>query len=250
MGALGWLVKRVAFRSTGERLAAAALAAPPGTEFFRVDLAGHQVGFASMTLDTAGPRLRVTDLVLLDLRAGGRLYHTRARAVAVVTRALRLETLDVAVDGESRFLAHASVSGDTALTVTLQAGTDTETSRLRLAHPILLPSLLPLRLAFGGALKPGRASVLAIFDPFALSEHPVGVTTAKESTLVVSDSAVYDSSARAWVPARFDSVPAFLIIERAQGLTTDTWIDADGRLVRSSNPTGLTVERSAYELAY
>ena len=33
---LGWLIKRTYFRSTGQRLAEAALAVPPGAVFYRI----------------------------------------------------------------------------------------------------------------------------------------------------------------------------------------------------------------------
>jgi len=46
---LGWLVKREFFRTTGARLAEAALSVPPGAVYYRLDLGGQQVGFASST---------------------------------------------------------------------------------------------------------------------------------------------------------------------------------------------------------
>src|SRR3989442_15493513 len=49
---LGWLVQRQYFQSTGARLAEAALAVPPGAIFYRLDVGGQQVGFASSTIDT------------------------------------------------------------------------------------------------------------------------------------------------------------------------------------------------------
>jgi transglutaminase-like putative cysteine protease len=250
---LGWLVKREFFRTTGERLAEAALAVPPGTVFYRVDLAGQQVGFASTTVDTLGPALRVTDVLQLELPVLGHLHRTRARSRAVVSRALRLETLDVAFDGaEGRFTAHGEVSGDSVLTVALASAGGSHLTRLRLAHPIVVPALLPLRLAFGGgsALKPGRTFSIRVFDPVELSERDVGVTIAAESTLVVPDSAGFDSTAMAWTAAHFDTVRAFRIEQRSEGLTTSAWIDAQGHVVRATGPVGLTLERTAYEIAY
>jgi len=248
---LGWLVKREFFRTTGERLAEAALAVPPGTQFYRVDLGAQQVGFASTTVDTLGTTLRVTDLLLLDLPALGRLHHTRVRSVAVVSRALRLETLQADFEGDAeRFSARAVVSGDSVLTLTLASAGDSQTTRTRITHPIVVPSLLPVRLAFGGALKPGRTFALRVFDPLELAERDVSVTIAAESTLVVSDSAGFDSTAMAWTPARLDTVRAFRLEQRMGGLTTSAWIDAQGRVVRATGPVGLTLERSAYEIAY
>jgi len=249
---LGWLVKREFFRSTGERLAEAALSVAPGSAFYRLDLAGQQVGFASTTVDTAATTLRVSDLLRLDLPAMGRLHRTRAQSVAVVSRALRLETLDVAFDGdEGQFMARAVVTGDSVLTVTLvPASGDSQVTRLHLAGPIVVPTLLPLRLAFGGALKPGRTYSIRVFDPLELTQRDVGVTIAAESTFAVPDSAVFDSTVMAWTPAHYDTVRAFKIEQQAAGLTTSAWIDAQGRIVRAAGPVGFTMERSAYELAY
>jgi len=249
--ALGWLVKREFFRTTGERLADAALAVPPGTEFYRVDLGGQQIGFASSTVDTLGTTLRVTDLLLLDLPVLGRWHHAGMRSVTVVSRALRLETLQADFDSDGKRLrARALVSGDSVLTLTLASAGDSETTRTRLSHPLVLPSLLPVRLAFGGALKPGRTFALRVFDPLHLAERDVRGTIAAESTLVVPDSATFDSTAMAWTAAHFDTVRAFQISQRMNGLSTKAWIDAQGRTVRATGPVGLTMERSAYEIAY
>jgi transglutaminase-like putative cysteine protease len=248
---LGWLVKREFFRTTGERLAEAALAVPPGTAFYRVELAGQQVGFASTTVDTVGTALLVADGLLLDLPVLGRLHHTRARSRAVVSRALRLETLDVTFDGdEGRFVARAEVSGDSVLAVTLSSDGQSHTTRTRLTQPIVVPSLVPLRLAFGGGFAPGHKTAIRVFDPFLLSLRDVTVRIAAESTLVVTDSAGFDSTAMMWTPAHFDTVRAFRIEQRSEGLTTSHWVDAQGHIVRSTNPVGLSFDRSAWEIAY
>src|SRR5439155_654223 len=78
----------------------------------------------------------------------------------------------------------------------------------------------------------------------------VTVLVAAESTLVVADSAGYDSTALAWVPARFDTVRAFRIEQREDGMTTRAWIDAQGHIVRAENAVGFVMERTAFELAY
>src|SRR2546426_8289132 len=57
---LGWLVKREFFRPTGTRLAEAALSVPPGAVYYRLDVGGRQVGFASSTIDTQATSIGVT----------------------------------------------------------------------------------------------------------------------------------------------------------------------------------------------
>jgi hypothetical protein len=248
---IGWLVKREFFRPTGTRLAQAALSVPPGAVYYRLDVAGQQVGFASSTIDTQATSIRVTDILILRIPALGVLHRTAAMSRATLSRTLRLERVDARFDGDlGRFAARSLVAGDTLLTVTLLAGPDSETTHVPLAHPIVLPTLLPLRLAFGGELKRGKTYASVVFDPILLAERPVTVLVAAESTLVVTDSAAYDSTALAWVPAHFDTVRAFRIEQREDGMTTRAWIDAQGHIVRAENAVGFVMERTAFEIAY
>jgi len=250
---LGWLVKREFFRPTGMRLAEAALSVPPGAVYYRLDVAGQQVGFASSTIDTQTTAIGVTDILVLRIPALGVLHRTAAMSRATLSRTLRLERVDARFDGDlGRFATRSLVAGDTLLTVTLLAGPDSETTHVPLARPIVLPTLLPLRLAFGGELKRGKTYSSVVFDPILLAERPVTVLVAAESTLVVADSAGYDSTALAWVPAHFDTVRAFRIEQREGegGMTTRAWIDAQGHIVRAENAVGFVMERTAFELAY
>ena len=254
-GSLGWLARRELFRSTGARLAEAALSVPPGAVYYRLAVAGQQVGFASSTIDTAGSTIRVEDVLVLDVPALGVLHRTTAQSRATLSRALRLQDLATRFDGDlGRFSSHATVSGDTALALWLVAGPDSEFTRVPLQRPIVLPTLLPLRLAFGGELKPGKTYSMRIFDPLLLSERDVAVTIAPESTLVVADSADFDSTAMAWVPIHFDTVRAFGIEQRRTDGRASAWIDAAGRIVRATSGGdgggAFTMERSAFEIAY
>src|SRR2546427_11052844 len=74
--------------------------------------------------------------------------------------------------------------------------------------------------------------------------------SAAESTLVVADSADYDSTAMAWVPVHFDTVRAFRIEQVRDGVRGNAWIDAAGHIVRATSPVAFTMERSAFEIAY
>ena len=248
---LGWLVQRQVFRPAGARLAEAALSVPPGASYYRLQLGGLQVGFASSTIDTTPTAIRVTDILVLRFPAAGALRRTAALSRAVLSRGLRLESLDAKFDGDpGRFAVGGLVKDDTSLTISISSPLDSSTTRLPLAHPILLPTVLPLRLAFGGELKPGGSYATAVFDPMLLAERPVRVAVARESTFVVADSAGYDSTAKAWIPVRFDTVRAFLITQAEGDVTTKAWIDGQGRVVRAETPAGFTIERSAFELAF
>ena len=251
---LGWLVKRELFRPTAARLAEAALAVPPGALFYRLELGGQQIGFASATLDTLSTALRVENVFVLDVPALGRMYRTTARSVATLSRALRLQTVLTTFDGDiGRFAAHGQVLGDSVLSIAIVADGDSQITQIPLEGPITLPTLLPLRLAFGGELQAGRTYTARLFDPLLLSQRDVTVKAARESTLVVSDSADLDSTTMVWIPEHFDTVRAFRINHDANGVATSSWIDAQGRLVLASSQDrsdGFTTERAAFEIAY
>jgi transglutaminase-like putative cysteine protease len=248
---LGWLVKRQLFLPAGARLAEAALSVPPGAAYYRLTLGGQQVGFASATIDTTTTGIVVSDLLVLRVAAAGALHRTAALTRATLSRALRLESLDAKFEGDpGRFAASGVVSGDTLLTMTVVSPRDSGTTHVPLTRPIVVPTVLPLHLAFGGELRPGRTYTSGVFDPVLLTERQVQVTVATESTFVVADSAGYDSTAMAWVPVRFDTVRAFRIAQTEGGVTTAVWIDGQGRVVRAESPAGFTVERTAFEIAY
>ena len=248
---LGWLIKRTYFRSTGQRLAEAALAVPPSAVFYRITVGAQQIGFASTTIDTLQDTVRVEDVLVLDVPALGKLHRTTTRSQALLNRALRLREMSALVDGDdSHFAAHGEMQGDTTLRLILSTGEDSQLTWVRFPRPVVLPSLLPLRLAFGGELKTGRTSVLRVFDPALLAEREVAVTVAVESTLIVPDSADYDSTAMAWVAVHFDTMRAFRLDQRSSGLAASMWVDAQGHIVRAASPTGVTFERTAFELAY
>jgi hypothetical protein len=253
---LGWLVKREVFRPTGARLAAAALAVAPGALFYRLDVGDQQIGFSSTTLDTLPNAIRVETVFVLDVAAVGKLHRTSARSVAMVSRALRLQSVDATFDGDlGQFAAHGRVLGDSVLSVAIVSEGDSQMTRIPLQGPLTLPTLLPLRLAFGGELRSGRSYTARLFDPLLLTGRDVTARVAAESTLVVSDSADLDSTTMVWVAEHFDTVRAFRIDHDANGVPMHSWIDAQGRLVFASangghGGDGFAMERAAFEIAY
>jgi hypothetical protein len=248
---LGWLVKREVFRPTGARLAAAALAVAPGGLFYRLDVGGQQTGYSSTTIDTLPSALRVETVFVLDVPALGKLHRTSARSVAILSRALRLQTVETTFDGDmGEFTTHGRVVGDSVLAISVLSEGDSQMTRIPLQGPITLPALLPLRLAFGGELQSGRSYTARLFDPILVHSRDLTVRVAAESTLVVSDSADLDSTTMTWVPEHFDTVRAFRIDQEAGGMPMSSWIDAQGRLVFASDTVGFAMERAAFEIVY
>ena len=248
---LGWLVKREVFRPTGARLAEAALAVPPGALFYRLDVGDQQVGYSSTTIDTLSTAIRVENVFVLDVPALGALHRTSARSVTMLSRSMRVQSVDATFDGDlGQFAAHGRVFGDTVLSVAIVSAGDSQMTRIPLQGPITLPALLPLRLAFGGELKSGRSYTARLFDPLLLTGRDVTARVAAESTLVVSDSADLDSTTMTWVPEHYDTVRAFRIDHDAPGVPTRSWIDAQGRIVAATTEPGFDMERAAFEIVY
>ena len=247
---LGWLVQRHYFRSTGARLAEAALAIPPGATYYRLTLDSAPVGFSSTTLDTLADSIRVDDVLVLDAPALGLMHRTTARSTAIVGRTLRLRSLSVAFDGDDgRFTAQGAVGADSLLRLQLVTGADSDFARVRIDPTAVVPSLVALRLAFGGALRPGNHYALQVFDPLTLAHRAADLRVRAETTLIVSDSAAYDSVAATWVAVLWDTVPSFLL-EAREGTARRLWIDAQGQVVRAEDASGLVIERAAFEIAY
>ncbi|HWC74882.1 MAG TPA: transglutaminase-like domain-containing protein, partial [Gemmatimonadales bacterium] len=248
---LGWLVKREVFRPTGARLAEAALAVPPGATFYRLALGDQQIGYSSTTIDTLSNAIRVENVFVLAVPALGTLHRTAARSTTILSRSLRVQTVDATFDGDlGQFAAHGRVLGDTVLSVAIVSAGDSQTTRIPLRGPITLPALLPLRLAFGGELKSGRSYAARLFDPLLLTARDVRARVSAESTLVVSDSADLDSTTMTWVPEHYDTVRAFRIDHDANGVPTRSWIDAQGRVVSATTGSGFAMERAAFEIVY
>jgi transglutaminase-like putative cysteine protease len=243
----------VSFRSSGSRLAEAALAVSPGAMFYRLSVGAQQLGYASSTVDTLGDSLRLVDVLVLDVPALGHLNRTEGRSVATLDRSLHLRGLASEVDGETiRFTSRAAVGPDGLLHISLDGDGDSLATALPTGDTVEVPSLWPLRLAFGGGLRVGRAARARVFDPFSAALHPITLRIGAESTFVVADSADFDSTTMAWIPVRFDTVRAFRVDAAGEGGSGSlvTWIDSQGRIVRAGTGLGFTVERTAFELAY
>jgi len=248
---LGWLVRREVFRPTETRVAEAALAVAPEAAYFRIEIAGRQVGFASSTIDTLPDSLRVSDLVVLDVPVLGRMQRTSARSVAMLSRTLRLGSLTVRVDSDAgTYWARGQVVSDSLLRLVMLTAADSQVTRVPLREGLVLPSLLPLRLAMAGQLRRGQRHDLRVLDPVVLSLRRTAVSVGAESLFVVADSAEYDSTALAWVPVHFDSLRSLRLDQTAGGVRVTAWADASGRLARATGPGGFALERSAFEIAY
>src|SRR5262249_61334088 len=113
------------------------------------------------------------DVLVLDLPSLGRLGRTSGRSVTILDRALRL--LDVAseTDGAAeRYTTRGALTPDNVLRFGVTSVSDSSVTGVAPGDAIELPSLWPLRMAFGGRLRRGRRAAVRVLDPFSLDLRP------------------------------------------------------------------------------
>ncbi len=251
LGMMGWLVKREFFRPRAEILADAAMSIPPGATYYKLELAGEHIGFASSKVDTLQDTVTVQDLMILQIPVLGTVQRVEARTDANLSRTLRLRSFEASLRGaDVRFGVSGAVAGDSLLTVVVRSADSEQEFEIPLERPIILPGLLPLNLAFGGELKVGKSYSLRLFDPLQLEEMDVAVAVTAESTLVVPDSASFNEELGIWVAVQWDTLHAWRVSQRIRGLELEAWIDDMGQVVQATTPVGFTMKRTAFEIAF
>ena len=251
------LARREFSVSAPQRLAEMAQRIAPGSTFFVVEQSGQQIGFASNTIDTTGAGIDVVDYFVADVPIAGVGHRASARSVVKLSRALALRTFDVQVESaDAPMRLGGRAEGDSAIVFAATGamlGARTETSdsqRVAVQGPVYLPTLVPLLVALGETPKVGRSYALPTFNPTTMSSVTMRLNIRAESVFTVVDSARFDEARGEWVSALTDTVRAWRVEpEAAQGGFTG-WVDAQGRVVQSTQPGGITLRRMAYEMAF
>ena len=248
---VGLLIRREYFRESAAVLAEAALRLGPSTSFYVVEQDGRQIGYASTTIDTSRTQFEVTDYFTADLPVAGQEFRASARSVITTSRALALQTFAVTVENAvAPMEVTGRAEGDSAVSFTLQVpGQPADSQRLAVQGPILLPTLIPAAAMLVGDPEVGRTVTVASFDPTTMAAKDLTLRFAAESLFALVDSARFDSSTMAFVPALVDTVRAWKL-EPTEGQGFSGWVDAQGRVVQATQPGGITLKRMAYEIAF
>ncbi len=250
LGMIGWQVRREYFRPELTRLADAAMSLAPGVDFYTLTMGGHSVGLATSRLDTVPEGFELEDMMHLRLPALGQTGSAVAHTVVKLSPALVMRSFTFTLDSDvGHFEADGTLGPDTTLHVRIKSEGNTQKLSFRMAQPPVFASVVPIRVAVGNGLKVGESVRLPVFDPTSLSARTVEVKVLAHDTLVVPDSAALDSASGRWAPAHYDSIPAWKIAEIFGGVRVESWVDEDGRILRSSSPLGFSMEKTEYELA-
>jgi hypothetical protein len=249
-----WLVllaahaRREYFQPDVARLAEAARSLGPGTSFYTLRMGERAVGQAISSLDTVADGFRLDDQMVLELPALGQTGTAVARTRVELGPSLLMRSFEFSLDSElGRFQARGEVLGDTLLRVTIDSGSGPDDLEFRLATPPVFAAVLPIRVALGEGLEVGKRVRLPVFDPSTLSTRSVEVRVLEQGVVEIPDSVVIENGR--WRVAGVDSVPAWRIAEVFGGVSLESWIDEDGRVLTASSPLGFAMERTEFELA-
>jgi hypothetical protein len=175
-----------------------------------------------------------------------------ARSEARFTRGLRLRDFVIRATGDlAPFMMRGAIQEgeDKTLRVTVESpGDDPVTLEHAVSLPAFIPTVGPVPLMLRGTPKIGDSIRVSMFDPLARNVREVTMKIQHDSLFLVADSAHLDQATGRWVKARQASARGWRITGPGSRLTA--WVDADGRLLAASEPGGISLVRTAFEIAF
>jgi transglutaminase-like putative cysteine protease len=249
-GALGWLGLRQLSAANAPDVASETLRVQPGSAFYAVLLGDLQIGTATRTIDTLVEGIRASERFDLELPVGGPSRRIFLWSDELLSRQLRLRSFASGLRGEgpAYFLEGTVRDSSVAWTLARRRGERGDSFAVARDPAMLLPVGVALRIAFSGRLTLDERFALPVFDPLTERVHRLRAHVAAESTLVVPDSARFDSTAGTWVAARWDTLPAWRLDVEGDGLPAQLWIDSEGQIVEAVTSSGYRLRRSAFEI--
>jgi len=230
---LAWVVGLIALwkRRTdvplAERLARGALQLGPATYFYTVAQGGAPVGIASSAIDTTAGGFREIGTARGRVVIYGDSQTVEASERAFLSRRFVLDSFSFSLGGDQGPLRIRGAPRGTG--------------------GVLVPSLAPIALMLSGPHRVGRSEDYWVYSPLSQQVERVTLRIAAESLFHVTDSAAFDPGRDTWIPAHEDTVRAWSVTTPVHSFTA--WVDAQGRVVAASEPGGLTLTRTAYEIA-
>jgi hypothetical protein len=243
---LGLLTRREFFRPRLDRLTEAGLRINQYTSFFALRDNGNLVGYASSIVDTTATDITISDFMVREISV--RRPRESKRAKIHLTRTFRIKDFESSIVTSAVNLKTTGKFEGDSLVYTITSNDKPPTKgTLKLDGPVLIPQLVPLAIALTDEPRVGKKYSFPVFDPSTQSVVIVKSTVQKETTFVMSDSAVFDSTARNWKGVNKVDVKGFLISSSPGGY--NGWLDETGHVVRTTE-LGVDVLRSTIEEAF
>jgi len=253
LAGLALLYRRSTSQSPEQSLVEAGMRVSPATYYYRVDQGGAQVGAASSAIDTTTAQLTATDFVRAAIPAGRDTFRMQARSQAHFSRGLSLRDFILKVEGDlPAFLLRGVMRGE-GKERTLQLTTEMPKRRptakeYDIAGLLFVPTVAPLPVMLNKMRKPGASLPIGIFDPMSRAIRNVNLKIERDSLFSVTDSAARDSATGLWVSAHADTIRGWLISGDVP--TIIAWVDESGRMIAASEPGGISLSRTSFEIAF
>ena len=249
---LALLYRRNSTRTLEQELTEVGMRVSPATYYYTLQQGERQVGAASSSVDTSKTRVIATDFIRGELPVGNEVLKMEARSQARFTRGMRLRDFVVQAVGDlTPFVLRGVMQEgeEKTLRITSEAkGERPLTTEAVALQPVFVPTMSPLPLMLSKTPKIGDSVRVSMYDPVGRQLHELTLRIEADSLFLVADSASFDSTAGRWVKARQDSMRGWRITNRSAPITA--WVDASGRLLAASEPGGVTLVRTAFEIAF
>ena len=249
---LALLYRRNSTRTLEQELTEVGMRVSPATYYYTLQQGDRQVGAASSSIDTMKTRVVATDFVRGEIPVGNDFLKMEARSQARFTRGMRLRDFVIQAAGDlTPFTLRGVMQEGEEKTLRITAetkGARPLTTEAVALEPVFVPTMSPLPLMLSKKPKVGDTARVSMFDPVSRVLHEVTLRIEADSLFLVADSAAFDSTSGRWVKARQDSMRGWRITRRSSPVTA--WVDASGRLIAASEPGGVSLVRTAFELAF
>jgi hypothetical protein len=249
---LAFIYRRQSNRTPDQMLAEVGLRVSPEAFYYTLSQGDRIVGVAASSIDTSKTRVIFTDLVRGRFPQGGDTLKIEVRSEARYSRGMRLRDFVLRAGGD---LAAFTIRGvmqegeEKTLSLTTEADGEKPITQESVAdRPLFTATAAPLPLMLGRDPKIGDSVSVALFDPMSRAIHDVTMRVEADSLFLVPDSARLDPDTHRWLKEHQDSVRGYRITSNRAPVTV--WVDKAGRLVHGTDPGGLTITRTAFELSF
>ncbi len=250
VASLGWLVRREYFttgRAPGERALYALVS--PEAHFFRVLQGSRPVGFASVSVDTSSAGVRINERYHLVIGESAGSRDIRYSLDTELSPSLGLRSWVATLRGDVPPYQVTGTVADSGLAeVVLAEGSDSNSATVRVGSALPLAPWL-VRLAATRRLQQSPQVRAALLDPLTATPGLESLDLSAPFVTYPVDSAHYVGSDGLWVPARHDTVTGWVLQADRGQANLRLWVDGNGHLIRALLPNGLTLERTAFEIA-
>lgn len=252
-GGLAVFARRELTRPAADRLAEVAMRVSPGATWFAVEKEGRHVGFASVTIDTVPRELQFIEYAVFQNNAGEATTRTVEQTTVRMSRGLALRGFDaLRATGADSVVVRATLdsAGQLSFRSAALGARAINSGSVVAAPPLFHPSVVPLVTALQAPLTVGATATFTIFDVAQSAVVPLSVRVEAESLFTVADSAVAGRTGGRWLAVHRDTVRAWRLRTATPGVPLDVWVDALGQPVAATRADGLTLRRTAFELAF